>query len=197
MDRSKAVNGSTAAGQTSGRSTSTAPAPTTKSCWPEQERFNFTKPFTIAVWFRAQQFRQDFVPALIAKGGGTWRLQRWGDSKSLTIDTVSNEETYIKLAPHSDVTDHRWHLVVAVVDVQTAKHSKRLYLDGRLEAEWMVPKALPQSDQPVLIGMSTVCPNREFDGQIDEVAIFARGLSPNEIETMFKAGNPAHESTKD
>ena len=39
-----------------------------------------------------------------------------------------------------------------------------------------LPKALGRSDEPVLIGMSSLCPNREFDGQIDEVAIFARAL---------------------
>ena len=30
---------------------------------------------------------------------------------------------------------------------------------------------------------------REFQGWIDEVAFFARALSGNEIEQMFKAGN--------
>ena len=172
------------------------PGTGSKVVLPDPSRFNFTGPFSLAVWFEVAQFSRDCVPALIAKGGGTWRLERWGASNSLTIDTAGNEESSIKLLPHTDVTDHHWHLVVAVVEPHDAKHSKRIYLDGRLDGEWNLPKALGRSDEPVLIGMSTMCPNREFDGQIDEVAIFARGLSPNEIETMFAAGNPADTSSK-
>ena len=37
--------------------------------------------------------QDDCVPALIAKGGVTWRLERWGTSNSLTIDTAGNEES--------------------------------------------------------------------------------------------------------
>ena len=42
---------------------------------PQQERFNFTKPFSIAVWFRVQQFRERSTSLLlIAKGRRfTWR----------------------------------------------------------------------------------------------------------------------------
>jgi hypothetical protein len=42
----------------------------------------------------------------------------------------------------------------------------------------------------VWVGASSLCPDRELEGRIDEVAILARALSIEEVAAMFEAGNP-------
>ena len=119
---------------------------------PEQQRFNFTGPFSLAVWFQVAQFRPDCVSALIAKGGMTWRLERCGTTNCLTIDSTGDDFQHFKLRPHTEVTDHRWHLVVAVVEPRDGSHHKRLYLDGRLEEEIEVPIAVGAQRQAGVAG---------------------------------------------
>jgi hypothetical protein len=167
---------------------------------PEQERFNFTGPFSLGVWFQAAPFSPDCISALIAKGGPTWRLERFGTTNCLTLDTIGDDALKFKLLPHTQVTDRRWHLVVAVVEPRDGSHHKRLYLDGRLEAENEIAMPLARSDEPVWLGAMNLRANREFEGRIDEAMIFARALPVEEIAAMFQAGTPtqepAHDATK-
>jgi hypothetical protein len=164
---------------------------------PEPRRFDFTGPFSVAVWFRVGQFRGDAVSALISKGGVTWRLQRWGTSNSLSLDSVMAEGDFVRVAQHTDVVDHRWHLAVAVIEPLAERHVKHLYVDGRLEAQWDMPLALGRSNAPVLIGECSIVPDRGFEGLIDEVAILARKLSAEEVEAMYRAGNPIGPSVRE
>ena len=163
---------------------------------PEPQRFNFAGPFSLAIWFQVAQFSRDCVPSLIAKGGATWRLQRYGTNNSdfLTVDSNGGDDKYYTLRPHTEVTDGRWHLAVAVIEPREKSHRKRLYLDGRMEVESDNPAPLGRNDEPVWIGASSISPSREFEGRIDEVMIFARALPVKEIATMFQAGTPTQPS---
>jgi hypothetical protein len=157
---------------------------------PEQQRFNFTTPFSIAVWFQSSPFKGEMIPSLVAKGGTTWRLQRYGhEGQCVTIDsTYLGDSTMTR--PRIEVTDGRWHLAVAIIEPQKTSHRKRIYVDGQLDGEEAVTEPLKKNDRPILIGMNPDYPGREFEGRIDEVAILARAMSPEEIIAMFKAGNP-------
>ena len=46
---------------------------------PDQKRFDFTQPFSVAVWFQSPRFSTPTVCSLIAKGRLTWRIERYGD----------------------------------------------------------------------------------------------------------------------
>jgi hypothetical protein len=161
---------------------------------PDPKRFDFTEAFSLGVWFQVARFRPDTIPALITKGGPAWRLQRCGSTNGLTIDPGTDEQ--YKLVPHTDVTDRYWHLAVAVIEPRENSHRKCLYVDGCMDSEIEVPMPLGRSDEPLWVGASSLCPEREFEGRIDEVAILARAVSVEEIAAMFKAGNPANPSAR-
>ncbi len=166
---------------------------------PEQQRFNFTTPFSIAVWFKAAPFHAGSIPSLISKSTA-WRLQRFAnDTNALTIDTaihsIDGNNYDLSPLPRTVVTDGRWHLAVVVIEPGETSHRKRLYIDGRLEGQVEIPVPLAKNDDPVWIGQSSMISDREFDGLIDEVAILARTLSEQEIKAMYDAGNPANTSS--
>jgi hypothetical protein len=162
---------------------------------PEQQRFNFTGPFSIAVWFQTVPFPRDAIPSLIAKGASSWRIQRYGNNtQKMTIDTsfVSPDGRDYPMPPgRTEVGDGRWHLIVAVVDLRKDSHRKQVYIDGRLDSEVTVPVPMYQGNDEVWIGMSNTFADRDWNGRIDEVAILARAMSSREISEMYEAGNPA------
>ena len=161
---------------------------------PHQERFKFAGPFSVALWFKAEQFTAEYEK-LIAKGPDSWRLQQYGTSNQLGFYADIGP----KLVPGkglwtvgpTDVADRRWHLAVAVYEPEGGGARQRLYMDGRLDAEGVIASSLRQDDEPVTIGTG---PQRtgEFRGLIDEVAIFSRACSAEEVAAMFQAGSPTN-----
>jgi len=76
-----------------------------------------------------------------------------------------------------------WHHLALVREASTV----RVYLDGALELETKTPTGIPGNlDQLFLGGRSDGSNN--FEGRIDEVALYRRPLSPEEVRTL--AGNP-------
>jgi hypothetical protein len=163
---------------------------------PEQQRFKFTGPFSIAVWFKAAGFAAPYQP-LVGKGADSWRLERHERTNTLTFDNhftpaPSSGHPWRVTNGQTDVNDRRWHLAVAVYEPAGTVAKKRLYIDGRVDAENESPQALGQNDVPVWLGSQSATANCEFQGHIDEVAILARALSADEVAAMFEAGSPAN-----
>ncbi len=163
---------------------------------PQHERFNFTGPFSVAVWFKARYFTRDYQ-TLAAKGDSAWRLHRnWAwNTLSLHVNNGPESEyhcTWTNSTPNSkNAADDRWHLATAVVEPAGNVGRMKLFLDGRLDAEGESPLPLSRNNEPVWLGNNSRCSDRAFPGLIDEVAIFNRAISAAEIKAMFKAGNPA------
>jgi hypothetical protein len=161
---------------------------------PEQDRFNFTGPFSVAVWFKVEQLTMEFQ-RLVVKGDTTWRLQR-DEVRSgfafVTNHLGSAQTDYRAIKSQTDVVDGRWHLGVAVYEPVGKAANMRLYMDGHLEGEVKTSAPLNRDDNPVCLGgIIREKYDRTFCGRIDEVAIFARALAANEVAEMFNAGNPA------
>jgi hypothetical protein len=87
-----------------------------------------------------------------------------------------------------DVRDGKWHHIVAVVD-RSAGYAY-LYRDGVLRGSTAVTANL-STTAPLGIGSWTNAPadyNEEFNGSIDEVAIWSRALSAAEILQLYRRG---------
>ena len=157
---------------------------------PEENRFNFAGPFSIAAWFKAEQFTT-WWQTLVAKGDSSWRLHRSEETDFLgfhTDHTVDGKRMIAWDSSVVNVLDGRWHLAVAVYDCDGPIDRQRLYIDGRLTGTTEAPHPMTPNHEPVWIGNNSEKPDREFQGWIDELAIFARPLSAREIERMFKIG---------
>ena len=163
---------------------------------PDQNRFNFTGAYTVAVWHKLR-FSVPGFQTLVAKGNAAWRIQQFRDTPH--FDTgESYRSDFHQLDARTRGFDGRWRLLVAVCEPDDKGDWKRLYVDGKLDAEAHgVPRQLPGNDQPVWLGSNSVVPNFELDGWIDEVAIFSRALSAVEIGAMFRAGDPAPAGKED
>jgi hypothetical protein len=155
---------------------------------------------TLAAWVCAYSLDNPLNGILMSdewgRGGQVhWQLSFNGCVGFSVFDSVirsGNEES----APVFDAKRlFRWTHLAAVYDREAARI--RFYADGDAMGEVNVAKRVPIRIGAARIGhwnsatmidkKSTV---RSFHGRIDELAIFGRVCSPDEIQRMFEAGKP-------
>lgn len=91
------------------------------------------------------------------------------------------------LAGSSSLGLRKWHHVALVRDGPAIS----AYLDGELEIHGIAAAATPAPEESLFFGGDpTHLAN--FEGKLDEIALYARALSPQEVQTHFQAaGLPA------
>lgn len=138
---------------------------------------------SVSVWYTTESLYTAWQ-ALVGKGeNASWRLARNGSST-----------THIKLSVwltadgELDQQDGSWHHAVATLDV-VAGH--RIYVDGNLVSSNATPAELREGTFPMQIGGNPQADNRGWDGIIDDVGIWNRALTPDEVAAMWNNGDGA------
>jgi len=80
-----------------------------------------------------------------------------------------------------------WYHIVAVVDQSDPTNGIRLYIDGILK-DTSIPQSPVSNSLDLLIGRGLS--NRYFKGMIDEVAIWKRPLSQQEVSELYGSSGP-------
>ncbi len=146
--------------------------------------------FAVSAWFRVDSFDKSWQ-ALVTKGeGSNWRIHRRGETDHLgpvAGPRVDNANAGFDMVDGPDVNDGEIHNVVLVnrPGVGTA-----YYLDGVLAGEG--PDGPTQgNDFPMMIGENADQGGRgrQWNGLIDDVAVWNRPLSEEEIGMI--AGGPS------
>jgi RNA polymerase sigma factor (sigma-70 family) len=114
--------------------------------------------------------------------GGEFKGQSW--VKQATFECAN-----CSMLSKTPVVDGLWHFVAASYDGQTEK----LYIDGKLDNEMKLKKTAPMKHNKVDLHIGSLAvleppPFNEayFDGLMDEVRLYNRILSDNEIQTLFQ-----------
>lgn len=148
---------------------------------------------SISAWFRVDGFDQGWQ-ALIAKGEQTsWRIARRAETSGIGYAGGSAEGPDTILPP---VDDGELHHVVAVSENGV---STRLWLDGELISTGPAPTiALPTSlNETVLLGgnpdsaTDAAGAYRSWNGLMDDVALWNRVISEDEIQSIWNGGDGA------
>ncbi|MEM7393591.1 MAG: LamG domain-containing protein, partial [Verrucomicrobiota bacterium] len=126
---------------------------------------------TVSAWFRVQTFDVDWQ-TLIAKGeGNEWRLRRNNNTGQLAWRAGPGLEAIST----SSVDDGQWHHVVAT----KGPTGNTLYIDGIEEGRDGSPGAIGLNNEAVRIGENPDAPDREWNGDIDEVRISSVARASN------------------
>jgi hypothetical protein len=138
---------------------------------------------SIAGWFKVGAFDTSWQ-ALVAKGeGSNWRVARSGDGQGIAYaggltDTPAGKS----------VNDGNWHHFVAISDSAGAAFGTALYVDGVLDTKIDGTAALAANGARVSIGDNPGARGREFEGEMDDIAIWDRVLSQAEIDFLYANG---------
>ncbi|HUT30504.1 MAG TPA: LamG domain-containing protein [Sedimentisphaerales bacterium] len=150
-------------------------------------------PRTVCAWAATSSASGQVILSyggLGANKGSQFRagLSGWGDCEGVTLDIADGAVTY-----SSEVADGNWHHYAFVVpnleDVNLAE--VRVYQDGAMLEEIcgsiMLDRVLnTENTNPIRIGRYMYEPRCYFEGFIDEVAVFDRGLSDDEIRQIYE-----------
>jgi phosphatidylserine/phosphatidylglycerophosphate/cardiolipin synthase-like enzyme len=97
----------------------------------------------------------------------------------------ANGRDYFVTSPNT-YNDGNWHYVVVTYDGSVL----RLYVDGQQVASLNTNNAIPDYnwDKPLVIGKNSLDDSRYFIGDIDEVRVYNRALSAQEVSDAYNNG---------
>lgn len=138
---------------------------------------------SIACWFTADSFDKSWQ-ALVAKGeGNDWRVAR--DNANTTMSYAGG---LTDVAGAVDVSDGGWHHLVAISDATGTAFGTALYIDGVQDGNQPGAAVLTKNGKDVFIGENPDSSGRQWNGKIDDMAIWNRVLSESEIGTLYNNG---------
>jgi hypothetical protein len=138
---------------------------------------------SIAGWFKVDAFDTAWQ-GMVAQGEGTsWRVARRGEEGGIAYaggltDTPTG----------SDVNDGNWHHFVAISDAEGVNFGTALYVDGVQDAMIEGAAVLAANGLRVQIGANPGAASREWEGDLDDIAIWNRVLSEAEIAQLYNNG---------
>ncbi|MEX2185755.1 MAG: lamin tail domain-containing protein [Pirellulales bacterium] len=162
---------------------------------PDTGSLNFAtnRRFTLEAWVKAPQGApQEGGGAILAKGLG-------GGGEQFAIDLVNGAYRFFlwnggapntpSVIQSSASPNGQWQHVVGTFD--SAAGIMRLYVNGQQVGATTPPATIVNTTHDVSIGarknQNSSNYDLNFDGQIDEVAIYDRALSPAEVTAHFQA----------
>lgn len=142
--------------------------------------------FSIEVWIKGDPGTGAWGRILDKGFSSGFALGRLATSRKVGFEFLASGSQGNSFGTTSDVIDNTWHHVAVVKSGTTV----RIYADGVEENSETVSAASQQNSRPLLIGFN---PGEGIQGywkgSIDELAIYNRALSAQEIQAIFDAGS--------
>jgi subtilisin family serine protease len=142
-----------------------------------------TNEITVSAWVTIRSIANQWA-AIAAKGEYAWRLGNasWDPRFHFGI-TIWSAPDISNLDGVTAVGYDEWHHAAGVFDGSNIM----IYLDGALDVSAATTEPIGVNNANMLIGDNPDSPGRYWDGLIDELMIYNRALSKNEI--LYLAGN--------
>lgn len=139
---------------------------------------------SIAGWFKVDAFDTDWQ-ALVAKGeGSSWRVHRRGGESGFAHAGGTGE------GPAGvAVNDGNWHHFAAISDKDAVNFGTALYVDGVQYTVNANAPVLAANGKRMMIGENPDALGREWEGEIDDLAVWNRVLTEAEIGQLYANGS--------
>lgn len=149
----------------------------------DADNHNFgTGGFTLLGWAKTTSNSQNPIFSKYNNGLQGWMLSVH-TGKAYFFNRNSAGVTVAEFFGSRPVADGQWHFIVG----RRSGSQYCLFVDGSLESCITRPSADDlDNNKPLYIGQFPVTWNFPFNGQLDDLMIYNRGLSDAEIETLYK-----------
>jgi len=154
---------------------------------------NPTSAMSVSAWIKANSWTANYWQGTIldksdwADGGGHGYVLRVGEGGKLSF-AIGNGTTWPESVSGAVMSTGNWYHVVGTFDGTSIK----TFINGKLvKNEPITSTTISPSIYPIKIGTATFAPdNRNFDGTIDDIQIYKRALTNNEIGAMYNSNIP-------
>ena len=151
-------------------------------------KFDITEFITFTYWIQVRAFDAAWQTVL-SRGDDSWRSSRAGSEGTESfMEAAVGGTSGNYLYGVTPVDDGQWHHVGATYDGTTFY----LYLDGELESSEPSTGQITVSSYPLYIGENSQATGRHWNGLIDDVMIFNRALSQEEIQRIMQSSGGAY-----
>jgi hypothetical protein len=155
------------------------------------QELQLTGSMTLAAWVVLDSFNSNNGRIIAKRGGGgnrSWNLNIESNGAPASFMISSDGSESFSVADPDELPMDEW---VHVVGIYRAGESLEVYVNAELKD--IIDRDIPDtqfSDNglPVLIGDRNGCGNCGWLGAIDDVAVWQRDLSPEEVMTLFQNG---------
>ncbi len=132
---------------------------------------------TISLWIRPKRLQS--MRGLVSKynPNKAYTLRTWKEGSHSKVAFGDTRDNFVSGA---ELRENRWSHVVMTLDDGNVK----LYFDGKLDREGVRSAPLTTNTDPVRIGNDY--DGRYFRGAIDDIRIYKRALSSEEVAEIFK-----------
>lgn len=147
----------------------------------------FTTNITIETWIKANQTNANGDwESIVSKGNAAWEINATPGAKTLTFALTGPNPNIV--TGSRNVNDGQWHHVAGLYNGTNIY----LYVDGALDASTQATGLISPNHYPMGIGYNAQgpfgYPTYFYNGAVDEVSIYNRALSSNEIAAIYSAG---------
>ncbi|MCP4743317.1 MAG: LamG domain-containing protein, partial [Actinomycetales bacterium] len=136
---------------------------------------------TVQWWGKVAQFQTGWQIGVGRGEGGNWRFHRWGENQTMAWQGGGGD-----IHGGANVNDGQWHHFVGTSDL--ANNNRTLYIDGVVQASQTMSAINSDPNLPLMIGENPQALNRGWNGEIDDVAIWNRPLSADEVDEIYQGG---------
>jgi len=175
----------------------------------DDSSLDLSSSLTVGAWINAQSLKTSDVTqwdSLVTKGGDgetaadnhNFALAYNGHSGFGTVNRwvfllENSSGSNCNLVGNAAASLNTWYHVVGVFDDDN--NAIRIYVDGAEQNSGACSLTVNTNDLPVRFGDDQSSPGTPFDGTLDDVRIYNRALSADEVSRLYDLGKTTHVGT--
>jgi len=144
--------------------------------------FSFTDAMTVSTWVNIRS-RPVAWMAMVAKGENAWRLGVNNETTGIHYAFSGSGRGWLAANTATELAFDEWYHVAATYDTNVGA---TVYIDGEPDASNPDLDGIDTNEFPLLLGDNPEETGRLLDGMLDEIMIYNRALSKEEV--LFLAG---------
>ncbi|KPK34154.1 MAG: hypothetical protein AMJ65_18750 [Phycisphaerae bacterium SG8_4] len=148
-------------------------------------KFDITEFITFTYWIKVAEFDRQWN-TVISRGDDSWRSSRADLNPFMEAAVGGTSGNY--LYGVTPVDDGEWHHVGWVYDGTMSY----LYVDGEVDATEENSGQITVSSYPLYIGDNSQATGRFWNGLIDDVMIYNRALTQDEVQRVMQSSGGAY-----
>ncbi|MGD8786198.1 MAG: LamG domain-containing protein [Phycisphaerales bacterium] len=149
-------------------------------CGTNEELNNLSQKMTVATWVNIRSITTAWM-AIAGKGETAWRLGVNNDTTSIHFGFTGGTRGWQAANSVTEIPLEEWHHVAGVYDNEVGA---TIYVDGVPETVNPDLDGTATNEMPFFLGENPEAAGRFLDGMLDEVMIYGRALSEEEILSL-------------